>query len=98
RHENEIGSDRVSAPRIAALVVNYNSGEYLPRALHSLWAQRIGGKPAELEVVVVDNASPDREKERPVLEKLREEKGIRLIWNDKNSGYAGGMNLAFRHS
>jgi GT2 family glycosyltransferase len=88
----------VSAPRIAALVVNYNSGEYLPRALHSLWAQRIGGTPAELEVVVVDNASPDREKERPVLEKLREEKGIRLIWNDKNSGYAGGMNLAFRHS
>lgn len=85
-------------PRIAALFVSYNSGEYLPRAVHSLFAQRIGGRPAELEVVIVDNASPRRERDRPALEALARDHGVKLLWHNENAGYGGGMNLALRHS
>lgn len=87
-----------TAPRIAALFVSYNSGEYLRRALHSLWAQRIGGAPARFEVVVVDNASPRREQDRPILEQLHRDHGVKVVWNDVNSGYSGGMNLALAHT
>jgi GT2 family glycosyltransferase len=94
---------RIAAPsnatlRIAALFVSYNSGEYLPRAIHSLFAQRIGGKPAEFEVVVVDNASPARERDRPILEALARDHGVKLVWHGENVGYGGGMNLALSHT
>lgn len=84
--------------RIAALFVSYNSGEYLPRAVHSLWAQRIHGEPAEIEVILVDNNSPKRESFRAAYEELRDRYGVTLVWHDRNDGYAGGMNLALQYS
>lgn len=87
-----------ATPRIAALFVSYNSGGYLPRAVHSLWAQRIHGEPAQLDVVIVDNHSPHRENFRAAFEELRDRYGVRLLWHDRNDGYAAGMNLAFKQS
>ncbi|MBL8694171.1 MAG: glycosyltransferase family 2 protein [Planctomycetes bacterium] len=86
------------APRLAALFVNYNTGEYARRAVTSLWAQRVYGHPLETEVVVVDNCSPLRERDRPFLEWLRDEHGVKVIWNDRNAGYSAGMNLALAHT
>lgn len=85
-------------PRISALFVSYNSGEYLPRAVHSLWAQRIHGAPAQVEIVIIDNQSPRRESFRAAYEELRDKYGVTLVWHDRNDGYAAGMNLAFAKS
>jgi hypothetical protein len=80
---------------ISALFVSYNSGDYLPRAVHSLWAQRIHGRPAKVEIIIVDNQSPLRETFRARYEDLRDRYGVTLRWHDRNDGYAGGMNLAY---
>ncbi|MBI3819638.1 MAG: glycosyltransferase [Planctomycetes bacterium] len=85
-------------PKFAALFVSYNSGDYLPRAVHSLWAQRVDGKPADVEVVIVDNQSPNRESFRAAFEELRDRFGVKLIWHHRNDGYAAGMNLALSKS
>ncbi len=80
--------------RLAALVVNYNSGPFALRCVESLqaaWAHE-GRAANDLEIVVVDNASPlDQE---PWLAQT-EERGAVVIRHDRNDGYAAGMNLAY---
>lgn len=76
--------------RLAALIVNYNSGAFAVRCVESLvreWA-REGRDPARLEVVLIDNASPaDQE---PFLS--RAEAAGAVIRSRENLGYAGGVN------
>lgn len=84
--------------RVAALFVNYNSGRYLSRAVSSLWAQTVDGAPAQAEVVVVDNASPKLDADRPTLERLRDDHGVTVVWNGENVGYGRGMNLALERT
>lgn len=79
--------------RLSALVVNYNSGAFCASCVDSLraaWAYE-GRRPEDLEVVVVDNASPLTQE--PWLADL-EERGVTVVRSTSNAGYAGGMNLA----
>jgi N-acetylglucosaminyl-diphospho-decaprenol L-rhamnosyltransferase len=83
--------------RLAALVVNYNSGQYARRCVESLIASwRLEGRdPADLEVVVVDNQSPkDQSEALAAIEAL----GVLVDRADENLGYARGMNRAFAHT
>lgn len=78
--------------RLTALIVNYNTGPYTWACAVSLeleWAA-LGRDPADLEVVVVDNASPAPQE--PALTHL-EERGVHVVRSAENHGYAGGMNL-----
>lgn len=89
-----------SAPprrRLSALVVNYNTGTFAEVAIASLRCEWIaeGRHPDDLEVILVDNASP-RDQTEP-LERM-ERHGVRVLRSDSNLGYAGGMNLAYSHS
>lgn len=80
--------------RLSALIVNFNSGNFALRCVESLiamWALE-GRRPQDLEIVVVDNASPiDQELWLDHLERL----GVTVDRADENLGYAGGMNRAF---
>ncbi len=80
--------------KVSVLFVNYNSGAYLEQCARSLLEE--GGRSGvDLEMVVVDNASPmDQEPWRKALE------GLGALWIDMgwNSGYACGVNRAFRES
>ena len=77
---------------IVAVLVNYNSGELCASAVQSLLAQR---DPEQIEIVVVDNASPvDQHQALDPLEAL----GVTLIFHEENLGYAGGMNLGLAQS
>lgn len=87
--------------QLSILIVNYNSWRFCVRALESLesslpWV--VDGQPLEFEIVVVDNASPQRDAvhEQQLSELLGRMNG-RLIMHDENGGYAKGMNLAFEH-
>lgn len=83
--------------RLSALVVNYNTGSFALRCAESLRADwQLEGRAAEdLEIVVVDNASPvDQE---PWLTQL-EDAGVQVIRSETNGGYAAGMNMALAHT
>ncbi len=77
------------APRVAVLIVAFNSGEHLQRALDGLDAQTY----RDFEIVVWDNASADGAAERARLPA-----SARLIRSQSNLGFAGGNNAAARET
>jgi len=80
--------------RLAALVVNYNTGSYAECCVQSLlreW-EREGRARDKLTVVVVDNASPASQE--PYLSRI-EALGVEVIRSEENLGYARGMNLCY---
>ena len=76
-------------PRLAAVLVNYNSGHDLHDALASIAREA----PGAWEAVVVDNASTDGS-ETAVLECPH----ARLLRNTENVGFARGVNQAIAAS
>jgi N-acetylglucosaminyl-diphospho-decaprenol L-rhamnosyltransferase len=78
----------VEAPRVAVVVVTYNSAGVLPHCLESL---RDGGaEGVELtDVVVVDNASSDTSTE---IAKATDGLPISVVQLTENAGYAAGVN------
>lgn len=87
---------------LSVLIVNYNSWRMCVGALESLVANPPTGRdgsPLAVEVIVVDNCSPQRDPAAEAdLSALLEQLGGRLILHDENSGYAQGMNLAYAQS
>jgi N-acetylglucosaminyl-diphospho-decaprenol L-rhamnosyltransferase len=85
---SEAPGQRVQAPRIAVVVVTFNSADVLPRCLETL---RDGGADGvELsDVVVVDNASDDSSTE---IAKATSGLPIKIVQLTENIGYAAGLN------
>jgi GT2 family glycosyltransferase len=83
--------------RLTALVVNYCSGAFAEACVASLRAEwaRSGRAADDLDVIVVDNASPADQS--GWLANLRES-GTTVAEADDNLGYAKGMNLAWSHA
>ena len=82
---------------LAALIVNFNTGTYAVCCVESLlheW-QQAGRDRERLQIVCVDNASP--EDQEPFLARL-EELGVEVVRSPDNLGYAAGMNLAYEHT
>lgn len=82
---------------LSLLIVNYNSWRLCLEAVRSFRATA----PASLrcEVVVVDNASPQRAPDLEAeLERLLGEVQGKLIRHGENGGYSKGMNLALAHA
>jgi GT2 family glycosyltransferase len=75
---------------ISVLIVNYNSGDRLPRVLAALAAQ----DHHPFEVVVVDNASSDGSHDVAAPEGL----DLRVVRLDTNTGFAGGVMAAAGHA
>jgi hypothetical protein len=82
---------------LAALIVNYNSGSYAESCVRSLLAdwERAGRAREKLQIVLVDNASP--EPQEPYLARI-EAQGVQVVRSRENLGYARGMNLAYAHT
>jgi GT2 family glycosyltransferase len=78
-------------PEVAALIVNYNSGDHLRRALQS-FAEEASGRP--WEAIVVDNASVDGS--AAIVEEFAP--GARLVVNERNVGFGRGINQALAAS
>ena len=72
--------------RVRAVVVSWNGAHLLPNCLDSLLAQTVA---ADLEVVVVDNASEDG-----TAAMLAERyPGVVVVASETNLGFAGGADL-----
>ncbi len=79
---------------LAALIVNYNTGTYAECCVESLlreWA-REGRAREKLQIVLVDNASPDPQE--PHLSRI-EAQGALVLRSPENLGYAGGVNACY---
>lgn len=78
-------------PSVTAILVNYNSGGYAVECVRSLLAQQY----ERLDVIVVDNASPDGS-----AKLLRSEfpDRVRLIESPTNLGFGRANNFAASHA
>ena len=82
---------------LSALIVNYNTGSYAVGCVESLlreWKSE-GRSLDKLDIVCVENASPDDQEEHLVR---LEELGVVVVRADENLGYARGMNLAYERA
>jgi hypothetical protein len=71
---------------ISAIVVNYNSGDFLRNCVNSLI-----NCPLVIEIIIVDNASTDGS-----LEELFEVADVQIIKNPVNMGFAAACNTGAR--
>lgn len=88
-----------SIPRVSVVIPAYNAEAWVARAARSALAQDLSplGPGAELEVVLVDDASSDGT--RAALERLAaEDPRVRAFSNPVNLGCAGGRNRGLREA
>jgi GT2 family glycosyltransferase len=73
----------MAKPRVAIVILNWNGVHFLEQFLPSVLASTYENK----EVVVIDNASTDTS-----VAYLREQyPQVRVVINDRNYGFAGGL-------
>ncbi len=80
----------MTAPVVAAVLVNYNSGSELERALRSIADELTG---VRWEGVVVDNASADES-----AKAVAAFAPVRLLRNSENVGFGRGVNQGVRET
>lgn len=73
------------APLVTVVVLSYNRPALLETALRTIAAQTY----PRLETLVIDNRSPSSERVRAIVSAFG---GVRLMANDDNRGFTGGMN------
>lgn len=80
-----------ASPIVSVVLLSYNRPDYLRQAVASILAQSY----QHLEMIVVDNPSPASGEIAAVVSAQR---NVRLIRNDTNSGFAGGMNRGIENA
>lgn len=87
----DTANDRSITPAFTVILVNYNGGAYVTRAINSLKKQTY----RDFEVILLDNASEDGSLKDLDIEGLPD---IRLIELSENVGFARGNNLAAKQA
>lgn len=83
-------ASRKGVTTVSVVVVNWNGGDLVLECLRSVTGQ---SRPPD-EILVVDNASADGSPDRIAAEFP----SVRLIRNEKNLGFGGGVNLGARQA
>jgi len=77
-------------PKVSVVILNWNGIRYTVPCIKSLKKQSF----KDFEIIVVDNGSTEDNS----VEVLKKTKGIKLVLNPKNLGFAGGHNVGARAS
>lgn len=80
--------------KLAIVVLNWNGADLMPRCLDSLMEQTY----KNFQIIVVDNQSKDNSKEILTTYQKKLEDKLHIIYNDRNSGFAGGVNIGIRYA
>ncbi len=80
-------------PKVSVIVLVYNGLELTRRCLESIEAH---SHYPDLELVVVDNASPEPGVRDFLVEFARTRPWVRLVLNEQNLGFSGGNNAGLR--
>ena len=80
--------------KLAIVVLNWNGENIIQKCINSLLKQSY----ENFKIVVVDNNSKDNSKD--ILSKLADKNKdkIHIIYNSRNSGFAGGVNIGIKHA
>jgi len=76
--------------RALVIIVNYKTSDLMPKLIESLQEDRIA-----VSILILDNASTAESYE--ALEHLTDER-VHLLKSEKNLGFAGGVNHAFKYA
>lgn len=79
-------------PLVSVIILNYNGKNFLNECLKSV----LNSKYANLEVILVDNASVDDSIEL-AKEKFGNNQLLTIVQNDTNLGFAAGNNAGIKH-
>ncbi|MFZ2199632.1 MAG: glycosyltransferase family 2 protein [Microgenomates group bacterium] len=79
----------MNKPLVSVLMVSYNTRDYTVKAMQSALDSK-GFKPGEIEVIMVDNNSPDDS----VAYTQKHLPSVKVIANKENRGFGGGNNQA----
>ena len=74
-------------PLVSVIIVSFNTRDYTVKSIESALASR-GFKPGEVEVIVIDNNSPD-DSVSYIRKNLPE---VKVVANKSNPGFGGGNN------
>lgn len=87
---------------ISIIILNWNRKKDTVECLHSLKNISLMGKKAEIELIVVDNASTDNSQHeiKKTLQDIKKSTGwnCELLENHKNLGFAAGNNVGIKHA
>ncbi|GGM65051.1 glycosyltransferase involved in cell wall biosynthesis [Halarchaeum rubridurum] len=83
--------DAPSAPRVSVVVPAYRRADVLPRAIDSALAQTVG----DLEVVVVDDGSPD---DTEAVVRAYDDPRVRYVAHGTNRGVSAARNTGIEHA
>ncbi|HZR02065.1 MAG TPA: glycosyltransferase family 2 protein [Burkholderiales bacterium] len=76
-------------PLVDVVIVNYNAGPYLRRAIHALQEQTF----RDFRIIIVDNASTDNS----LSELPTGDVDVKVVRIERNLGFAAGNNVAISH-
>jgi len=80
--------------KISIITVNYNSSDFTIKLFQSLQKHTVAG--LEYELIVVDNASEQDEREKLCV--FEQEKNVKVIFNRKNTGFSSGNMMGVQYS
>ena len=80
--------------RLAIVVLNFNGAEWMQPCLDSL--AKLNYK--DFQIVVIDNNSSDNSQQLLEKAKVKLKEKLHVIYNHKNSGFAGGVNIGIRYA
>ncbi|MEO9870114.1 glycosyltransferase family 2 protein [Ekhidna sp.] len=84
----------MSVPKVTIVVPVYNVSKYLSKCLDSLINQTL----KEIEIVLINDASPDPEDDRICKEYVSKDQRIKYIVHDKNKGLGGARNTGIANT
>lgn len=81
-------------PKVSIVIIHYNTPQFLEGCLDHIFAQTY----PNLEVIFIDNNSPDKTGLEFVASKYSNKENLRIIANHENLGYAKAANQGIRES
>ena len=81
-------------PKVSIIILSYNKGELTKRCVKSIIDKSFY---PNYEIIIVDNASKDKTTKK-ILKELEKSKRVKVIYNKKNYGFAGGNNIGMKKS
>ncbi len=81
-----------ASKKVAIIIIHYNTPQYVEKCLDAIFAQTC----ENIEVIFIDNNSPEKEGLEIVKEKYADEKRLKIVANDENLGYAKGANQGIK--
>lgn len=82
-----MNSKNYTTPLVSVIIVSYNTRDFTVKAMESALGSK-GFKPGEIEVILIDNNSPDDS----VAYTKKNLPSVKVIANSENRGFGGGNN------